>query len=248
MPKVKTTRGHKSKLKTHASRKATNDHVVTKDADFATKIKDADFIGVFPKRKKKKKKKKKMEGSQQRNRLRLRPFDSKWVSTVASIWIQCTSGSLYTFSIYSQTLKTTQGYDQSTLDTVSVFKDFGANCGVLSGLLYSCSATWRVLWLVLLAGAAQCFSGYFLMWAAVAGVIPRPPVPVMCLFMFVAAHAMSFFNTSSAVTGVRNFPYYKGTIVGIMKVLAISCFFWATLFVSLENICFSQWRIILLMK
>ncbi|CAL9031186.1 unnamed protein product [Prunus brigantina] len=158
-----------------------------------------------------------MEGSQQRNRLRLRPFDSKWVSTVASIWIQCTSGYLYTFSIYSQTLKTTQGYDQSTLDTVSVFKDFGANCGVLSGLLYSCSATWRVLWLVLLAGAAQCFSGYFLMWAAVAGVIPRPPVPVMCLFMFVAAHAMSFFNTSNAVTGVRNFPYYKGTIVGIMK-------------------------------
>ncbi|CAB4280903.1 unnamed protein product [Prunus armeniaca] len=68
-----------------------------------------------------------MEGSQQRNRLRLRPFDSKWVSTVASIWIQCTSGSLY-----SQTLKTTQGYDQSTLDTVSVFKDFGADCGVLS--------------------------------------------------------------------------------------------------------------------
>ncbi|ONI08541.1 hypothetical protein PRUPE_5G184300 [Prunus persica] len=89
--------------------------------------------------------------------------------------------------------------------------------GVLSGLLYSCSATWRVLWLVLLAGAAQCFAGYFLMWTAVAGVIPRPPVPVMCLFMFVAAHAMSFFNTSNAVTGVRNFPYYKGTIVGIMK-------------------------------
>ncbi|VVA17024.1 PREDICTED: NUCLEAR FUSION DEFECTIVE [Prunus dulcis] len=70
-----------------------------------------------------------MEGSQQRNGLRLRLFDSKWVSTVASIWIQCTSGSLYIFSIYSQNLKATQGYDQSTLDTVSVFKDFGANCG-----------------------------------------------------------------------------------------------------------------------
>ncbi|KAM1789080.1 hypothetical protein ACFX11_039274 [Malus domestica] len=144
-------------------------------------------------------------------------LDSKWFSTAASIWIQCTSGSLYTFSVYSQAIKTTQGYDQSTLDTVSVFKDFGANCGVLSGLLYSYSARWRKLWLVLLAGAAQCFLGYFLMWAAVAGVIPRPPVPVMCLFMFVAAHAVSFFNTSNVVTGVRNFPYYKGTIVGIMK-------------------------------
>ena len=49
-------------------------------------------------------------------------LDTKWVSTIASIWIQCTSGSLYTFSIYS-VLKSTQAYDQSTLDTVSVFKD-----------------------------------------------------------------------------------------------------------------------------
>lgn len=63
-------------------------------------------------------------------------LNSKWVSTVASIWIQCTSGSLYTFSIYSQTLKSTQHYDQSTLDIVSVSKDIGANIGVLSGLLY----------------------------------------------------------------------------------------------------------------
>lgn len=43
---------------------------------------------------------------------------------------------------------------------------------------------------------------------------------------------MSFFNTSNAVTGVRNFPYYKGTIVGIMKVLAISCFFFG------NSVCF----------
>lgn len=143
---------------------------------------------------------------------------SKWVSTVASTWIQCTSGSLYTFSVYSQTLKTTQGYDQSTLDTVSVFKDFGANCGILSGILYSYSAKWYGPWLVLLAGAVQCFLGYFLMWAAVVRLIPRPPVPVMCLFMFLASHAQSFFNTSNVVTGVRNFPHYKGTIVGIMKV------------------------------
>ncbi|KAM5570631.1 protein NUCLEAR FUSION DEFECTIVE 4 [Rosa sericea] len=141
----------------------------------------------------------------------------KWVSTVASIWIQCTSGTLYTFSVYSQTLKTTQGYDQSTLDTVSVFKDFGANCGILSGVLYSYGVSWAGPWVVLLAGAVQCFLGYFLMWAAVVGLIPRPPVVVMCLFMLLAAHAQSFFNTSNAVTGVRNFPYYKGTIVGIMK-------------------------------
>ncbi|KAJ8753503.1 hypothetical protein K2173_022744 [Erythroxylum novogranatense] len=151
-------------------------------------------------------------------------LNTKWFSTVASVWIQCTSGSLYTFSIYSPILKSTQGYDQSTLDTVSVFKDIGANCGVLSGVLYTSatsdhnsSAVVLGSWMVLLVGAIQCFAGYFLMWAAVTRLIPRPPVAVMCLFMLTAAHAQSFFNTANVVTSVRNFPHYSGTAVGIMK-------------------------------
>ncbi|KAH1254824.1 Protein NUCLEAR FUSION DEFECTIVE 4 [Glycine max] len=146
-------------------------------------------------------------------------LNSKWGSTVASIWIQCTSGSLYTFSIYSQTIKSTQRYDQSTLEFVSVSKDIGVNVGVLSGLLYDFLArrTTTGPWLLHLLGSAQCFLGYFLMWAAVAGLLPPVPLPVMCLFMFVAAHGQSFFNTSNVVTGVRNFPNNSGTIVGIIK-------------------------------
>lgn len=140
---------------------------------------------------------------------------NKWVATAASIWIQCTSGSLYTFSVYSALLKSTQGYDQSTLGTISVFKDFGANFGLLSGVLYSASGGPRM---VLLAGAVQCFAGYFLMWLTVTGSLPRPPVLVMCLYMVLAAHAMTFFNTADVVTGVHNFRNYSGTIVGIMKV------------------------------
>ncbi|KAI3464010.1 hypothetical protein Pfo_020673 [Paulownia fortunei] len=144
---------------------------------------------------------------------------NKWVATAASIWIQCTSGSLYTFSIYSSILKSTQGYNQSTLDTISVFKDLGANVGLLSGLLYSAaSAAHRGgPWVVLLAGAIQCFAGYFLMWLTVTGALPRPAAAVMCLYMLLAAHAMTFFNTANVVTGVHNFPSYSGTIVGIMK-------------------------------
>uniref|UniRef100_A0A2P2IKB4 Uncharacterized protein MANES_14G073500 n=1 Tax=Rhizophora mucronata TaxID=61149 RepID=A0A2P2IKB4_RHIMU len=147
-------------------------------------------------------------------------LNTKRFSTVASIWIQCTSGSLYTFSIYSSILKSTRGYDQSTLDTVSVFKDIGANCGVL----YTSATSDRVHspairepWVVHMVGAIQCFAGYFLMWAAVIGLIPRPSVAVMCLFMFFAAHAQGFFNTADVVTSVRNFPRYSGTAVGITK-------------------------------
>ncbi|CAO2818652.1 unnamed protein product [Amaranthus hypochondriacus] len=150
-------------------------------------------------------------------------INNRWVSTASSIWIQSTTGMSYAFSIYSPALKSSQSYDQSTLDTISVFKDIGANAGVLSGLLYAAVLTRRSRccyggpWVVLALGAAQCFLGYFFMWLAVVGYIARPPVVVMCGFMFVAAHAQTFFNTANVVTGVENFRDFKGTIVGIMK-------------------------------
>lgn len=155
--------------------------------------------------------------------------NTKWIATVASIWIQCSCGASYAFGIYSAVLKSSQGYDQSTLDTVSVFKDIGANIGILSGLLYhavmvnhsgsrpSSSRFGSGLSLVYMAGAVQCFAGYFFMWLSVTGVIERPPVPVMCLFMFMGAHAQTFFNTGNVVVAVQNFPDYSGTTVGIMK-------------------------------
>jgi hypothetical protein len=164
----------------------------------------------------------------ERRRQRL-PLSSKWVATVASIWIQCCCGA-YTFSIYSSVLKSSQGYDQSTLDTVSVFKDIGSNAGVLAGVLYSavalgnrnsCNYYWSLggPWVVHLAGAIQNFVGYFLIWASVVGLIQRPPVPLMCFFMWLASHAQSFFTTANVVPGVQNFPRCGGTLVGIMKVI-----------------------------
>ncbi|KAF4357625.1 hypothetical protein F8388_007161 [Cannabis sativa] len=56
-------------------------------------------------------------------------------------------------------------------------------------LLLRTSFSRRGPWLVLPAGAGQCFLGYFLMWAVVSGLISRPDVPIMCLFMLLAAHA-----------------------------------------------------------
>lgn len=155
---------------------------------------------------------------------------SKWVAMAASIWIQCASGGSYTFGIYSAVLKSTQFYDQSTLDTVSVFKDIGANAGVFSGLLYTYATSNRRRgrgggvggsggpWVVLAIGAIQCFAGYFLIWASVTGLIGKPPVPLMCLFMLLAAQAQTFFNTANVVSAVENFADYGGTAVGIMKV------------------------------
>ncbi|KAI4336054.1 hypothetical protein L6164_014630 [Bauhinia variegata] len=160
---------------------------------------------------------------------------NRWVAAAAGIWIQWSCGSSYTFSIYSPVLKSSQGYDQSTLDTVSVFKDIGANFGILSGLLYSAvtpfndrrgpppsptKSKWKSLggpWVVLAAGAVQCFLGFFFMWASIVGLIHRPPVAVVCFFAWLGSNGQTFLNTTNVVTGLRNFPEYSGTIVGIMK-------------------------------
>ncbi|KAK2999212.1 hypothetical protein RJ639_023739 [Escallonia herrerae] len=142
--------------------------------------------------------------------------NNKRMATVASIWIRCTSGSLYTFPIYSSVLKFSQGYDQSTLDTVTVFKDFGANTGILSGVLYSSVAPSTAAvngrgrpWVVLAAGAVQFFAGVPAHVAGGCGCA-SPAAGT-------AVHGMPFFNTANVVTAVRNFPNYSGTAVGIMK-------------------------------
>ncbi|KAJ4903578.1 Nodulin-like / Major Facilitator Superfamily protein [Raphanus sativus] len=121
--------------------------------------------------------------------------------------------------------QSSQSYDQSTLDTVSVCKDIGANVGILSGLFYTAVASGRSgngrffsgPWVVIFVGLLQWFVGYGFIWMATAGVIERPPVAVMCFFMFLAGHCQPFFNTAIVVTAVRNFSDYGGTAVGIMK-------------------------------
>ncbi|KAL2936068.1 Protein NUCLEAR FUSION DEFECTIVE 4 [Bienertia sinuspersici] len=149
---------------------------------------------------------------------------SRWIAAAGSIWIQALIGGTYIFSTYSPILKSSQSYDQSTLDTVAVFKDIGSNAGVLSSLLYTFGPHHRygVPWVVHLVGATEGFLGYFFMWLAVVGLIPRPPVPLMCVFMFFAAHSQTFFNTWNVVTSVQNFPHCSGTVVGLMKDYAVN--------------------------
>ncbi|GJT51974.1 nuclear fusion defective 4-like protein [Tanacetum coccineum] len=135
--------------------------------------------------------------------------NSKWIATVASIWIQCTCGPTYVFGIYSAALKSSQGYDQSTLDTVSVFKDIGANIGVLSGILYHAvtyNKNGSPRWMTRFGSVPEA-----------RGVIEKPHVLLVCFFMFMAAHAQTFYNTADVVVAVSNFPDYSGTTIGIMK-------------------------------
>ncbi|XP_052163800.1 protein NUCLEAR FUSION DEFECTIVE 4-like [Oryza glaberrima] len=137
----------------------------------------------------------------------------RWFTVFASLLILTASGATYIFGIYSPALKASLGYDQHTLNTVSFFKDLGANLGVLSGLINEVTPPW----VVLAIGAAMNLSGYLMVYLAVAGRTAAPPVWLVCLYVFVGANSQSFANTGALVTCVKNFPESRGVVLGILK-------------------------------
>ncbi|PSR89924.1 Protein NUCLEAR FUSION DEFECTIVE like [Actinidia chinensis var. chinensis] len=137
----------------------------------------------------------------------------QWFSLFASFLIMAGAGATYLFSIYSKEIKSSLGYDQTTLNLLSSFKDLGANVGVLSGLVAEVTPPWFVLCL----GAALNFAGYFAIYLAVAAKIPRPSPALMCVFICVGANSQNFANTGALVTAVQNFPENRGIMLGLLK-------------------------------
>ncbi|KAG8080953.1 hypothetical protein GUJ93_ZPchr0007g6081 [Zizania palustris] len=137
----------------------------------------------------------------------------RWFTVFASLLILTASGATYIFSSYSRALKESLGYDQHTLNTVSFFKDLGANLGVISGLINEVTPPW----VVLVIGAAMNLFGYLMVYLAVAGRTAPPPVWLVCLYIFVGSNSQSFANTGALVTTVKNFPENRGVVLGILK-------------------------------
>ncbi|KAI3417288.1 Nodulin-like domain-containing protein [Psidium guajava] len=137
----------------------------------------------------------------------------RWFTVFASFLVMFGAGATYLFGIYSKQIKSTLGYDQTTLNLLGFFKDLGANVGVLSGLIAEVTPTWFVL----LTGSAMNFAGYFLIWLAVSGKIPRPRVWQMCLYICIGANSQNFANTGALVTCVKNFPEGRGIMLGLLK-------------------------------
>ncbi|XP_047330713.1 uncharacterized protein LOC124934257 [Impatiens glandulifera] len=137
----------------------------------------------------------------------------RWFMIVACLLIMSVAGATYMFSLYSGEIKTSLGYDQSTLNLLSFFKDLGANVGLISGLINEITPPW----VVLLVGAAMNFSGYFMIWLAVSAHIPKPPVWQMCVFICIGANSQTYANTGALVTAVKNFPESRGVVLGLLK-------------------------------
>jgi len=137
----------------------------------------------------------------------------RWFTVFASLLIMAASGATYVFGSYSGALKSSLGYDQRTLNTVSFFKDLGANLGVLPGLLNEVTPPW----VVLATGAGMNLFGYLMVYLAVSGRTARPPPWAVCAYFFVGANSQAFANTGALVTCVNNFPETRGVVLGILK-------------------------------
>ncbi|KAL5540803.1 hypothetical protein UlMin_042416 [Ulmus minor] len=121
---------------------------------------------------------------------------SRWFMVFATLLIMSANGSGYMFGLYSNDIKSVLGYDQSTLNLISFFKDLGGNLAILSGLITEVSPPWMVLSI----GAAMNFFGYFMIWMSITGHVVKPQVWQMCLYIWVGANSLSFPNTVALVT------------------------------------------------
>ncbi|KAF3328429.1 putative nodule-specific protein [Carex littledalei] len=138
---------------------------------------------------------------------------SRWFMVFACLLIMSASGATYIFSIYSKDIKTTLGYNQQTLNTLSFFKDLGANVWILSGLINEVTPPW----VVLIIGSVMNLFVYLMIYLAITCRIVAPKVWMMCLYMFIGSNSQSFANTGVIVTCVKNFLESRGIVIGLLK-------------------------------
>ncbi|XP_057445731.1 protein NUCLEAR FUSION DEFECTIVE 4-like [Lotus japonicus] len=142
----------------------------------------------------------------------LQVIKGRWFMMFASFMIMSVSGASYMFSLYSREIKFVLGYDQSTLNLLSFFKDLGALIGIHSGVINEVTPPWVVLSI----GGVLNFFGYFMIWLAVSKKITRPHLWHMCLYIIIGGNSHCFTNTAVMVTSVKNFPGTRGIVLGIV--------------------------------
>ncbi|XP_060206177.1 protein NUCLEAR FUSION DEFECTIVE 4-like [Lycium barbarum] len=138
---------------------------------------------------------------------------SRWFMAFSSLMILSMTGATFIFGLYSGEIKSSLGYDQTTLNLISFFKDLGGNLAIISGLIMEIVPPWAVLAI----GAILNFFGYFMIWLAVTERISKPHVWQMCLYICIGANSQSFANTGGTVTCVKNFPASRGIVLGLLK-------------------------------
>ena len=94
-----------------------------------------------------------------------------WVGLGAAVWVQIASGNGYCFPLYSHSLKSVLGFNQSQITLLGVANDIGENVGILPGL--ACNKF--PPWLILFIGALFSFLGFGVLWLAITKTLDSLP-------------------------------------------------------------------------
>ncbi|XP_021753091.1 protein NUCLEAR FUSION DEFECTIVE 4-like [Chenopodium quinoa] len=137
----------------------------------------------------------------------------KWLGFVTAVWVQAISGNNYTFSNYSDAVKTLMNLTQLQLNNLSVAKDVGKAFGLVAGLASDTFPTW----LLLLIGSLEGLVGYGAQWLVVSKTISPLPYWAMCIIMCMGGNSTTWMNTAILVTCIRNFRKNRGPVSGILK-------------------------------
>lgn len=95
----------------------------------------------------------------------------KWLGFVTAVWVQAISGNNYTFSNYSDALKSLMSLTQLQLNSLSVAKDVGKAFGILAGIASDKLPTP----VILLIGAVEGVVGYGVQWLVISKRISPLP-------------------------------------------------------------------------
>lgn len=111
----------------------------------------------------------------------------KWLGFVTAVWVQAISGNNYTFSNYSDALKTLMNLTQLQLNNLSVAKDVGKAFGLLAGLASDRLPTP----VILLIGSVEGLVGYGAQWLVVSRRIK--PLSYWQVFGFIVTPFLYWF-------------------------------------------------------
>lgn len=137
----------------------------------------------------------------------------KWMGFVTAVWVQAISGNNYTFSNYSDALKSLMALTQLQLNNLSVAKDVGKAFGILAGLASDRISPAALLFI----GSIEGFIGYGVQWLVVSQKIQPLPYWQMCIFLCMGGNSTTWMNTAILVTCIRNFRKNRGPVAGILK-------------------------------
>ncbi|KAK2994249.1 hypothetical protein RJ640_029178 [Escallonia rubra] len=137
----------------------------------------------------------------------------KWLGFVTAVWVQAISGNNYTFSNYSDALKSLMDLTQLQLNNLSVAKDVGKAFGLLAGF----ASDKLPPPVILLIGAIEGFIGYGVQWLVVSQRIKPLAYWQMCIFLCMGGNSTTWMNTAVLVTCIRNFRKNRGPVSGILK-------------------------------